>query len=312
MSSESSSSSSDVRNSSRSVSTTTTTSASQEKRQDKSKKEFKCRRRGCHGTLTNIGFAPIGRTDATPRDLSESIEIAKRERTDRLVHGSHFSCSDCGETPVVPSKKKKEVVRAWHRYCSVCENVFATNSFYTEHGGEGKRLIKHPDMTRRSLRHKRKLVSLLFNIRKKRDKENNQSDYMEEIVSELPMENGWLMSATKGSLKEEKSKEALERSIETFCGSPCNVRREKRKKKKRKSPLCGKGDVADSLSKLSLVSSSPPSPTTTTTTPSTAKQATDKIEDIIQPVELLSEFQSITLDPIDKDIAKLFEDSCDI
>eukprot|EP00938_MAST-03A_sp_MAST-3A-sp1_P001436 g1436.t1 len=259
------------------------------------KKVFKCRRRGCNGVLTNIGTEPLGREDLTPRDLERSREIAKKEIRTELRHGYHFSCSECGETPVVP---KKKVVRAWHRYCAVCDNVFATNSFFSEHGGQGRRSIKHnTELKKRSARHKRKLVSMLMSIRSK--KENQEND----MLLELPTEHRWLITATKGPLGEEKSKKVLERSIETFVCPDLVLNSGSKKKKKqiRKSP---KGDVTESLSKLSLVS-----PGSSSEKKGESKEKKRKIVehfDEIQPVDLLSEFQSITLDPIDKDIAQLF------
>ena len=259
-------------------------------------KVFKCRRRGCNGVLTNIGTEPLGREDLTPRDLERSREVARKEIRTELRHGYHFSCSDCGETPVVP---KKKVVRAWHRYCAVCDNVFATNSFFSEHGGQGRRSIKNTELKKRSTRHKRKLVSMLMSIRSRKENQENG------MLSELPTEQRWLISATKGPLREEKSKEALERSIEIFvCPDIVLDSGSKKKKKMKKSP---KGDVTESLSKLTLVS---PGVSSAKKEKSESKEKKGKIVghfDDIQPVDLLSEFQSVTLDPIDKDIAKLFD-----
>ena len=269
---------------------------------------FKCRRRGCKGTLTNIADEPLGREDLTPKSLERSREIAKKNSTKELRHGYYFSCSDCGETPVVP---KKKVVRAWHRYCSVCQEVFATNSFFSEHGGRGRRSIKHnTDLKRRSGRHKRKLISLLVSMRSKKE---NQED---GILSELPTEQKWLIAATKGSLCEETSQEALERSIETFvCPHPVLENKsdgpKAKKKKKIRSPIWDKkSDVTASLSKLTLVSPAS-SASSVPETENESKEKKRKLEIVdtteIQPVDLLSEFQSVSLDPIDRDIAKLFD-----
>lgn len=71
-----------------------------------------------------------------------------------LYHGCHLSCDVCGETPIT----KKGAVKAWHRYCAICRSVFASNSFYQDHGGKGRRAIKHAaDLSRRSKIHKENL-----------------------------------------------------------------------------------------------------------------------------------------------------------
>lgn len=118
------------------------------------KLRLKCKRAHCRGVVTLIGQC-VGNDN----DLADAVEHAHSlsdEDTSLVYHGSCGSCSECGDRPIYEGKTRR---KAWQRYCALCQDVFAVNGFWAEHGGSDLKQNEKP-LNKRSKKHKDHMLKL--------------------------------------------------------------------------------------------------------------------------------------------------------
>eukprot|EP00941_MAST-03F_sp_MAST-3F-sp1_P004126 g4126.t1 len=147
---------------------------------------LRCKRAHCRGFMTLIGDC-VGDELTVGSAKQRAIDCSNDKNNEKFkYHGSCGTCSVCGDRPVYEGKSRR---KAWQRYCALCDDVFAVNGFWAEHGGSDLKCNEKP-LTKRSKKHKELMIRLAKDAASQTPKHMNH-------LSLLEAERKWICAATK-------------------------------------------------------------------------------------------------------------------